>query len=113
MLLVNYIHKTIDRYVVENSKNIYGQPVDIPLNQVVSGWQEGVKIMDKGSKNTLYVHAKLAYGENSFVGHNQTLIFEVELVDFISMTKPEEQIVPTKNAELIQQYEEQIELYRK
>lgn len=52
-------------------------------------------------------------GENSFVGPNQTLIFEVELVDFISMPKPEVQIVPTKNAELIQQYEEQIELYRK
>ncbi|WP_262710347.1 hypothetical protein [Apibacter muscae] len=29
------------------------------------------------------------------------------------MPKPEEQTVPTKNAELIQQYEEQIELYRK
>ncbi|TWP28809.1 FKBP-type peptidyl-prolyl cis-trans isomerase [Apibacter muscae] len=91
---VNYVLKTIDGYVADDSKKINGKPVDIPLNQVVPGWQEGVKLMNKGSKYTLYVPSELAYGENGPVGPNQTLIFEVELVDFKPDSKKDQQAIP-------------------
>nr|WP_246118421.1 FKBP-type peptidyl-prolyl cis-trans isomerase [Apibacter muscae] len=50
----------MDGYLVDDSK-INGKPVDIPLYQLIPGWQEGVKLMNKGSKYILYVPAELAY----------------------------------------------------
>ncbi|TWP24509.1 hypothetical protein ETU10_04435 [Apibacter muscae] len=60
IVYVNYVFKTIDGYLVDDSK-INGKPVDIPLYQLIPGWQEGVKLMNKGSKYILYVPAELAY----------------------------------------------------
>ena len=60
-----------------------GQPVSFKLNQVISGWQEALQLMSKGSKWQIFVPSNLAYGPAGAgpIGPNETLIFDVELLD--------------------------------
>jgi len=65
-----------------------GQPIQFPLDRVIPGWTEGVQLMKTGAKHRLFIPASLAYGEmgsGEKIGPNETLIFEVELLD---VTKP-------------------------
>jgi len=60
-----------------------GQPIELSVNQVISGWIEALQLMPVGSKWILYIPSELAYGENPPRGPiepNSTLIFEVELL---------------------------------
>lgn len=67
-----------------------GQPADLPLSGVVPGWAEGVQLMSVGSKYQFWIPGNLAYGEmpppGAPMGPNETLVFEVELLDIV---KPE------------------------
>ena len=64
-----------------------GEPVTVPLSQVVPGWQEGIALMPVGSKYTFWIPSKLGYGERGTpggpIGPNATLVFEVELLDIV------------------------------
>ena len=60
------------------------EPVTFPVNGVIKGWTEALQLMKKGSKYELFVPAELAYGPRGAgqdIGPNETLIFEVELLD--------------------------------
>jgi FKBP-type peptidyl-prolyl cis-trans isomerase FklB len=60
-----------------------GAAAMFPLEKVIPGWQEALKLMPVGSKWQLFVPPHLAYGANGAgrdIGPNQTLIFEIELV---------------------------------
>jgi FKBP-type peptidyl-prolyl cis-trans isomerase FklB len=60
-----------------------GQPVKFPVNGVIPGWTEALKMMKAGSKWQLFVPPQLAYGEQgagAIIGPNETLIFEIELL---------------------------------
>ena len=59
-------------------------PIEFPLNRVIKGWTEGMKLIGKGGKITLWIPASLAYGERGsgkHIGPNQALRFDVELLD--------------------------------
>ena len=61
-------------------------PIEFPLNGVIKGWTEGMKLIGKGGKITLWIPAELAYGERGAgrdIGPNEALRFDIELVDVI------------------------------
>ena len=60
-----------------------GKPVFFPVEKVIPGWKEALKLMPVGSKWQLFVPPQLAYGATGAgrdIGPNQTLIFEIELL---------------------------------
>ncbi len=91
VVVVNYEGKTIDGKVFDSTKG--RQPAKFPVGAVVKGWVEGLQLMSVGDKWTLYLPPDLAYGENGVpqlgpdgkpvIGPNETLIFEVELLDIL------------------------------
>ncbi len=61
-----------------------GQPVSFPVGGVIKGWQEVLQIMKVGAKWKVYIPSELAYGERGAgadIGPNETLIFNIELLD--------------------------------
>ena len=80
---VHYTGTLIDGTVFDSSVK-RGEPIEFPLGGVIAGWTEGVQLMSVGSKYTFYIPSDLAYGPNGAggtIGPNETLIFEVELLD--------------------------------
>ena len=78
----HYHGTTIDGSIFDSSVQ-RGQPATFPLNRVISGWTEGVPLMQVGSKFRFFIPPSLAYGDRqvgSDIGPNSTLIFEVELL---------------------------------
>jgi FKBP-type peptidyl-prolyl cis-trans isomerase FkpA len=59
-------------------------PIEFPLNRVIKGWTEGMKLVGKGGKITLWIPSELAYGQQGAgqdIGPNQALRFDVELLE--------------------------------
>jgi FKBP-type peptidyl-prolyl cis-trans isomerase FklB len=65
-----------------------GEPAQFPLNQVITGWTEGLQLMKEGSKFRFYIPQNLAYGANPHpngpIKPFMTLVFDVELLSILS-----------------------------
>lgn len=82
-LVTTHYHGTfIDGRVFDSSVQ-RGQPAEFPVNGVIRGWTEALQLMQVGDKWKLYVPSDLAYGRQGVgdIGPDETLIFEVELLD--------------------------------
>lgn len=79
---VHYTGKLTNGEVFDSSV-ARGQPAEFALNQVITGWTEGLQLIKKGGKIELVIPAQLAYGEQDMgkIPANATLYFEVELLD--------------------------------
>lgn len=80
---VHYHGTLIDGRVFDSSYD-RGETISFGLNQVISGWTEGLQLMDNGAKYRFFIPYELAYGENGTQGIPpfSTLIFDVELFSF-------------------------------
>lgn len=79
---VHYKGTLIDGTVFDSSYD-RGEPIVFPVTGVISGWVEGLQLMQVGSKFELTIPSNLAYGANGsgpVIGPDATLIFEVELL---------------------------------
>ena len=80
---VHYHGTLIDGTVFDSSYD-RGQPATFGLNQVISGWTEGLQTMKKGGQTTLFIPSNLVYGPRAtgdVIGANSTLVFKVELLE--------------------------------
>ena len=67
-----------------DSSHKRNKPLTLPLSGVISGWTEGVQLMNVGSKYQFFIPANLAYGKKGaggLIGPDSTLIFEIELLE--------------------------------
>ncbi len=81
-VVVHYRGTLIDGTEFDSSRK-RGEPAKFGVTQVIKGWTEALQLMKEGSKWMLYIPWQLAYGDKGtgkFIGPNETLIFEVELI---------------------------------
>lgn len=72
--------------VVFDSSIRRGEPAEFPVNGVIKGWVEALQLMSVGSKWQLFIPSDLAYGPHGAgqsIGPNETLIFDIELLDIV------------------------------
>ena len=78
-----HYHGTFEDGRVFDSSVDRGEPIDLPVNGVIPGWQEALQMMKEGDKWRLVVPPELGYGAAGVgpIPGNTTLIFEVELIE--------------------------------
>ncbi len=93
VVVVHYKGTTDDGTVFDSSYE-RNEPAEFPLNRVIPGWTEGMKLVGKGGKIILWLPSDLAYGPRGAgrnIGPNQALKFEVELLDVKPFEAPAEE----------------------
>ena len=69
-----------------------GRPFEFPLGKerVIPGWDEGIALLNVGTKAKLTIPANLGYGsrDNGPIPANSDLVFEVELMGVTAAPKP-------------------------
>ncbi len=76
---ITYEGRLVDGTVFDASAT----PVDMPIDGVIPGFSEALKLMPIGSEWEVTIPANLAYGEQGpgIIGNNATLVFKLKLVD--------------------------------
>ncbi|TGD83324.1 FKBP-type peptidyl-prolyl cis-trans isomerase [Hymenobacter wooponensis] len=83
---VLYKGMLLDGKVFDSSERNGNQPIEFPLGQgrVIPGWDQGIALLNKGSKAVLLIPSSLAYGPRGAgadIPPNAILRFDVELVN--------------------------------
>lgn len=84
---VHYTGWTIEGEMFDSSVE-RGEPLELPLNGVIRGWTEGLKLMTPGDKARLWIPGNLGYGkrekdEPAGTPPKGTLIFDIELLEVV------------------------------
>lgn len=61
-----------------------GEPTEFNVDRLIAGFSEALQLMSVGSHVRVTIPPELAYGETGYgdvIGPNETLIFEIELLD--------------------------------
>lgn len=94
-IFVNYTGKTLQGVTFDSNVDPafhHVEPFSFNVGQhmVISGWDEGLMLLNKNSKATLYIPSTLAYGDRGAgekIPANSVLIFDVEVTS-IGEEKP-------------------------
>jgi len=80
-VVVNYKGTLVNGEVFDSSYE-RKQPLTIPVNGVIPGWQEILPMMPVGAKWNVVIPPEQAYGQrgSGAIGPNATLVFDIELV---------------------------------
>lgn len=84
-VVVHYTGKLIDGTVFDSSEE-RGVPATFGVTQVIPGWVEALQLMNTGATWRLFIPSALAYGPQGaggVIGPNQTLIFDVTLIEIV------------------------------
>jgi FKBP-type peptidyl-prolyl cis-trans isomerase len=87
---MNYTGKLMDGTKFDSNQDStfhHMEPFTFPIGvgQVIPGWDEGVMLLNKGAKATLFIPSGLAYGEHPptpAIPANSILVFDVEVVSY-------------------------------
>ena len=82
---VHYTGSLIDGREFDSSKR-RGEAVSFELDSVIAGWREVLPLMRTGARWLVTIPPDLAYGVNgagAAIGPNETLVFEIELLDVL------------------------------
>lgn len=82
---VHYRGTAIDGEEFDSSHRT-GDSVTFSLQGVIKGWQQVLPLMRAGAKWRIHVPPELAYGERGSppaIGPNQTLVFDIELLEVL------------------------------
>ena len=93
-VLVHYRGMTLDGNVFDATydEDDEGTPMELPLDNVIAGWSEGLRMMREGGKTRLFIPPELAYGERGaggIIGPNAVIIFDVELLGIVKAPEAE------------------------
>ncbi len=95
LVIVHYTGMLADGTVFDSSYD-REEPVSFRLSsgQVLPGWEEGILLLREGAKASFIIPPELAYGDMGFgpVPENETLKFEVELLEVIPPAEPLEAV---------------------
>ncbi|MGK2859981.1 MAG: FKBP-type peptidyl-prolyl cis-trans isomerase [Thermoanaerobaculia bacterium] len=97
IITVHYTGWTTDGKMFDSSVK-RGVPITFPLNRLISGWGEGIPLMVTGEKRRLWIPEELAYKGRSGAPAGM-LVFDIELLDFQSLTAPADVAAPPDDAE--------------
>lgn len=91
---VNYAGHLIGSDKDFDSSYARGIPAAFPSNALIKGWVEALHMMKPGDKWELYIPTELAYGARGTgadgpIGPNEALIFDVELIKNLDISKDE------------------------
>ena len=80
---VKYVGRLTNGSTFENSSTDHPDGITFTLGQLISGWQIGIPLIQKGGSITLYIPPSLGYGANASgpIPANSILIFTIELVN--------------------------------
>jgi len=89
-VVAQYVGKLLDGTEFDSSYE-RGQPAEFPVQGVIRGWTEALKLMKVGDKWKLAIPPALAYGERGrppAIPPNSVLLFEIELLGIKEAEKP-------------------------
>jgi|SRR5690606_1117003 hypothetical protein len=81
-IVIHYTGWTTDGRVFDSSV-VREQAAVFPLDQLIAGWQEGVRLMSRGDRFRFWIPGHLAYDDSlDPTAPRGMLVFDVELIDF-------------------------------
>ncbi|HUS03348.1 MAG TPA: FKBP-type peptidyl-prolyl cis-trans isomerase [Chitinophagaceae bacterium] len=118
--VVRYTGRTLADTVFDSNidpKFGHPQPINVDMSQigsVILGWNDGLKMLKKGSKAKFLIPSILGYGKNGNgdkIKANENLIFDIEVVDIISSAQymAEQMEMQRKQMEMQRMMQEQMQ----